>query len=623
VSKRVLHLDSAVSVVAGGSRVNPSLANRLRLGFAITLAMLAAVTVIGVARLFQLRQDFEDDTAQSFQLELSAEHLRQAFLVEQGALRGSPDNLGAIRERYQRARSASDETAQAALELAEGDEEATRLLQERAAAERRWRDAVAEPLIRGRAPPPAATQAELGRAVVGPVNELISHEGERRDSLRDNVSDETRETALLVGAGLIAGLIAAVLLFAGLISAMRRPLEGLVGAAGSLAGGDLQARVEVGGPAETATLGMAFNEMADELQSAYRRVEENRRRLAVILNSMSDGVITVNSRGRVTEANPAAGRLLPGARIGMLVRDVLVERGAPRRQVERMLAGSEQEELRIGGSEGTLSLAASRLGTPEGGAVISVRDVSERARLERMKDEFVLTASHELRSPLTSVHGFAEVLKLERDKLDPKHAETVDIILSNTSHLVRLLNDLLDLARSDAGRLTINPEPCEVSSLVEDAAQTMQRRIDGRNQRLVVELEDGLPRVRVERDRIKQVLVNLLTNANEYCPDGAEIRVTANRVGGEVELAVADDGPGIPPDQIDHIFERFGRGEAGASQRVGGTGLGLAIARSLVEAHGGAIGVTSTPGKGSTFRVVLPALAESEGADADTPVLTR
>jgi signal transduction histidine kinase len=214
------------------------------------------------------------------------------------------------------------------------------------------------------------------------------------------------------------------------------------------------------------------------------------------------------------------------------------------------------------------------------------------------------------------------VLKLESDKLDPKHRETVDIILSNTSHLVRLLNDLLDLARSDAGRLTINPEPCDVSFLVEDAVQTMRRRIDARGQRLVAELEEGLPRVRVERDRIKQVLVNLLTNANEYCPDGAEIKVTANRVGGEVELAVADDGPGIPPDQIDHIFERFGRGEAGASQRVGGTGLGLAIARSLVEAHGGAIGVTSTPGKGSTFRVVLPALAESEGADADTPALT-
>jgi PAS domain S-box-containing protein len=589
--------------------VNPSLANRLRIGFVITFALLAGVTVIGVARLFQLRQDFEDDTTQSFRLELSAEHLRQAFLVQQAALRGSADNLGAIRDRYQRAKSASDETAEAALELAAGDEEATRLLRERAQAERAWRAAVAVPVIRGRAPPPPAQQAELGRDVVRPANQLIAHEGERRESLRDEVSGDTQETALLVGAGLIAGLIAAVLLFAGLISSMRRPLEGLVGAAGSLAGGDLQARVEVGGPAETATLGMAFNEMADELQSAYRRVEENRRRLAVILSSMSDGVITVDSHGRVTEANPAARRLLPAARMGMLIREVLVERGAPQRRVDRMLAGREQEELRIGGSESTLSLTASRLGTPEGGAVISVRDVSERARLERMKDEFVLTASHELRSPLTSVHGFAEVLKLEGDKLDPKHRETVDIILSNTSHLVRLLNDLLDLARSDAGRLTINPEPCDVSSLVDDAVQTMRRRIDARGQKLVVELEEGVPRVRVERDRIKQVLVNLLTNANEYCPDGAEIRVTANRVGGEVELAVADDGPGIPPDQIDHIFERFGRGEAGASQRVGGTGLGLAIARSLVEAHGGAIGVTSTPGKGSTFRVVLPALA--------------
>jgi len=603
--------------------VNPSLANRLRIGFAITFALLAGVTVIGVGRLFQLRQDYEDDISKSFQLELSAEHLRQAFLIEQAALRGDPENLGAIRERYQRARAASDETARAALGLAEGDAEATELVEERTAAERRWRAAVAQPILRGRSPPPAANQAGLGREVVRIADDLISYETDRRESLRDEVSDDTRDTSLLVGAGFVAGLIAAVLLFSGLISSMRRPLEGLVGAAGSLAGGDLQTRVEVGGPAETATLGMAFNEMADELQSAYKRVEENRRRLAVILNSMSDGVVTVDARGRVTEVNPAAGRLLPPARLGMLIGDVLVERGVPERRVQSMLAGTEQEELRIGDAESTLALTASRLGTPEGGAVISVRDVSERARLERMKDEFVLTASHELRSPLTSVHGFAEVLKLEREKLDPKHAETVDIILSNTSHLVRLLNDLLDLARSDAGRLTIKAEPCDVAALIDDAVQTMRRRTDGRGQRLEVEVEPGIPRVRVEPDRIKQVLVNLLTNANEYCPDGATITVTANRVGGEVELAVADDGPGIPVDQIDHIFERFGRGEAGASQRVGGTGLGLAIAKSLVEAHGGAIGVTSTPGKGSTFRIVLPLLAESEDADPDTQVLER
>ena len=158
---------------------------------------------------------------------------------------------------------------------------------------------------------------------------------------------------ILVGAGLIAGLIGAVLLFAGLITAMRRPLERAGRGGGSLAGGDRGARVEVGGLAETAALGNAFNEMAAELEL----------------------------------------------------------------------------------------------------------EAAEREQLDRMKDEFVLTASHELRSPLTSVQGFAELLMMDRDSLSPRQVETVEIILDNCRHLVRLLNDLLDLARSDAGRLAIRPQP--------------------------------------------------------------------------------------------------------------------------------------------------------------------
>jgi signal transduction histidine kinase len=118
-----------------------------------------------------------------------------------------------------------------------------------------------------------------------------------------------------------------------------------------------------------------------------------------------------------------------------------------------------------------------------------------------------------------------------------------------------------------------------------------------------------LPLVEVEADRIRQILVNLLTNAHEYCPEGASIRVTAVRAGAEVEIAVSDDGPGMTADQVEHIFERFTRGDAGLTQRVGGTGLGLAISKSLVELHGGTIGVTSAPGEGSTFRIRLPALA--------------
>ena len=602
--------------------MNPSLANRLRIGFAITFALLAGVTVIGVGRLFQLRQDYEDEITRSFQLELAGEHLRQAFLVEQSALRGASLNPGDAVERYQAASATFDAAAADARGFAEGDERAQELLEEQVAAEKTWRQEVANPALRGR-PPPAERQQALAGEVVDAGDELILSQTQERTELLDKVSDDTRKTALLVGVGLVSGLIAAVLLFSGLIASMRRPLERLVDASGKLAEGDLQTRVEVGGPAETATLGTAFNEMADELQGAYRGLEESQRRLQVTMESLGDGVITVDSRGKVSNANPAARRLLPAATIGSKIRDVLVSDSVTPRKVERLLAGLEREELRTPEGGASLAITGSPMGTSEGGAVLSVRDVSERARLERMKDEFVLTASHELRSPLTSVQGFAELLLLERDQLSDKHSETVEIILDNTRHLVRLLNDLLDLARSDAGRLTINPERAEIGPIVAGAARLIMGLTNSRQQRLEVEIESDLPQVSVEPDRITQILVNLLTNATEYCPEGSTIKVSASAVGSEVEVAVSDDGPGIPSDQVEHVFDRFTRGEAGLTQRVGGTGLGLAIAKSLIELHGGAIGVTSKEGKGATFRIVLPALPDREAVEEPAAAASR
>jgi signal transduction histidine kinase/HAMP domain-containing protein len=591
--------------------VNPSLANRLRIGFAITFALLAGVTVIGVGRLFQLRQDYEDSTTRSWQLQDDGQGLRHGFLLEQSALLVEPTDHALARQRYRTGASASDAAASHARTLTGDDPGAQRLLTKEVAAVRTWRDGVAKPALAGK-PPPAAQQEALAEPVNRSIGQLIASQNAKRAELRDKVSDDTRKTALLVGVGLISGLIAAILLFSGLIASMRRPLERLVDASGRLAEGDLKTRVEVGGPAETATLGMAFNEMADELQGAYRGIEESRRRLQVTMESLGDGVVTVNSKGIVTDANPAARRLLSGATIGSPIREVLVSNEVSPRKVERLLAGLERDELRIGEGSTELAITGSPMGTPEGGSVLSVRDVSERARLERMKDEFVLTASHELRSPLTSVQGFAELLMLENDQLSEKHSETVEIILDNTRHLVRLLNDLLDLARSDAGRLTINPMRSEVGPIVAGAARLIMGLTNSRQQRLEVEIESDLPQVSVEPDRVMQVLVNLLTNATEYCAEGSTIKVTASTVGSEVEVAVSDDGPGIPAEQLDHVFDRFTRGEVGLTQRVGGTGLGLAIAKSLIELHGGAIGVTSKEGKGTTFRIVLPALPDRE-----------
>ena len=308
----------------------------------------------------------------------------------------------------------------------------------------------------------ARTELAQGEDPAAARREIVAQH-DHRQVLRDEIDNKTRDTALLVGAGLIAGLTGAALLFSGLISSMRRPLDDLVAASERLAAGDLDARVRVGGLSETAALGTAFNNMAEELQ----------------------------------------------------------------------------------------------------------RREGERDQLDRMKDEFVLTTSHELRSPLTAVQGFAELLMLEREKLSPKQAETVEVILDNSRHLVRLLNDLLDLARSNAGRLTIKPVLVEPFQLVEEAVRTMRGQIEGKHQTLTERIESDLPPVNADADRIRQVLVNLLTNANEYCPEGAGIEVEARKVDNEVEIAVIDNGPGIQSEQIGHIFERFTRGEAGLTQRVG------------------------------------------------------
>ncbi|MFN8215412.1 MAG: HAMP domain-containing sensor histidine kinase [Solirubrobacterales bacterium] len=346
-----------------------------------------------------------------------------------------------------------------------------------------------------------------GAAARRVVHEQVAH----REDLRDEISGDTRDTAILVAAGLIAGLTGALLLFSGLIASLRRPLEALVEAARRLAAGDLSARVEVGGLSETATLGGAFNEMADQLQAQAR----------------------------------------------------------------------------------------------------------EREQLDRLKDEFVLTASHELRSPLTSVQGFAELLMLERDSLTPRQVETVEIILDNCNHLVRLLNDLLDLARSDAGRLAVKLRPTELPPLIDEVVRTLRAQTEAAHQTLEEEVEPGIPPISAEPDRIRQILVNLVTNAHEYSPEGARIGVRARVVGDDVEVSVTDDGPGIPENQLEHIFERFVRGDAGLTQRVGGTGLGLAISKSLVELHGGTIEAESTPGAGSTFRFRLP--LRPAPADAQPP----
>jgi signal transduction histidine kinase len=475
--------------------LKPSLTNRLRIGFAVLFILLAAVSVLGVGRLFQIREQFEDDTSRYFSLEVEIERLRSAFILEQAAVSRARISDSA----YRGARSATREAAADASELAATNREVEAALEARLSAERAWINEVAQPMRRGKDVPPRESR-RLARRVVASGNELSAAVREERETVRQEALDDTRQTAILVAVGLLGALIAGLLLFTGLINSMRGPLARLVEGARKLAGGKLDTRVQVGGPTEIATLGQTFNEMATELE----------------------------------------------------------------------------------------------------------RDARERDRLERMKNDFVLTVSHELRTPVTVVKGFAEMLAQQQGSLSDGQIEAVEVIRDSSGQLSAMIDDLLDLARSDAGKLRIEPKPVGARSLTDRAARQMRPLFAEKNQRLRVSVEKDVPQVVADPDRITQVLCNLLINANNYCPPGAEVNLRVSKMGEEVKFAVSDDGPGISKKGLDHVFDRFWRAESGDTQEVGGTGLGLAIAKSLVELHGGSIAATSKLGEGSSFHFLLP-----------------
>jgi signal transduction histidine kinase len=484
-------------------RFNPSLTARLRIGFVVLFALLLVVSLLGVGRLFQIRVNYEDATSRYFQLELESERMRSAFVLEQAAVRAPSPHQSPSRTEVNGAATSFSQAANRASEFTNGDTVLSSRLQRVVSNEATWRQQVAQPLLAGKVPG-AGVEQRLTSAVTSSSEELANTTREARDASREDARTDTRNTTILVAAGLGGALLAALILFSGLINSMRAPLGRLVEGARKLAGGDLRARVEVGGPVEIATLGRAFNEMAKNLE----------------------------------------------------------------------------------------------------------RDARERDRVERMKDDFVLTVSHELRTPVTVVKGFAEMLTAQRKALNARQFEAAEVIAESAGQLQNMINDLLDLARSDAGKLRIDPKPTPVRPLMQRVGRQMRPHFDEKDQRLTVSVEKDLPEVQADPARIGQVLSNLLTNANKYAPEGARVRLGASRVGDEIEFAVADNGPGMDEEELDHVFDRFWRAQSGETQAVGGTGLGLAIAKSLVELHGGAISANSAPDKGATFRFVLPVANE-------------
>lgn len=388
-------------------------------------------------------------------------------------------------------------------------------------------------------------------------------------------------------------------------------VAGLVAFARRVAGGDFRP-VPVERPGDELTeLARALNATAAELDRTIRTVTEERNRSAAILGSMAEGVAVIGGDRRILYCNAAfcqaldltAGQCAGRPAAETLRQPELLE------AVQQALAGaSVQTEVSVGTVRPrsfAAAVAPVRAGS-EAGAVLVLHDISELRRLERVRRDFVANVSHEFKTPLTAIQGFAETL-LAGALAEPENSRRfVEIIREHAARLARLTDDLLKLSSIEAGKLELELRAVIPAELVESCLETTRLAAAAKRLRLEAAVPAGLPPVRADQNRLREVLQNLLDNAVQYTPPGGVIRVEAARDGDTVIFSVADTGIGIPAAEQGRIFERFYRVDAARSREVGGTGLGLSIARHIVEAHGGRIWVESQVGSGSRFSFSVP-----------------
>ncbi len=373
-------------------------------------------------------------------------------------------------------------------------------------------------------------------------------------------------------------------------------------------------RIEMLGTDEIGRLAGSFNQLADELEGAMRTLALERARFEAILDSMSDAVMVLDDRQRVLLVNPATVRLLgldynPVQKHLLSLVDLpplaaLAHTGATR---------AAQADLQLPGHPPRAVLARAAPLEATGGTVVVMHDVTEVRRLENVRKDFVANVSHELRTPVSIIQANAETL-LDGALSDPARGRGfVEALHRNAERLSRIIADLLDLSRLEAGRYHFDISDVDLCEAVENAVDVVADRAASRKQTLEVAIPDD-QELSADQKALEQVLTNLLENAIKYTPDGGHVAVRAETRGALVRIEVQDDGPGIHPEHRARIFERFYRIDPGRSREMGGTGLGLSIVKHFVESMGGRAGVDPAFPRGSVFWITLP-LARSDTAD--------
>jgi two-component system phosphate regulon sensor histidine kinase PhoR len=407
----------------------------------------------------------------------------------------------------------------------------------------------------------------------------------------------------VIAAGLLA-LAGTLIVAFGFSRAVSQPIIELRDVATAIAAGHLERRPALSAPGEVGDLAAALQRMTEQLSSRLSALQAEDALLSAVIDSLDEGIVAVSARGSVVRLNESARRLLDLRAKVPFSTDLLPQDRVVRDAVRGAMSGVPAGPLEIGVADRTLLVGARPL--PDGGAVVAVQDLTTRRRLETIRRDFVANVSHELKTPLTVIAGFAETLR-DRELPTDSRERFLDTIEANTRRMQRIVDDLLDLSRYESGSWRPNVVTNDLAGVVSDVFTSVARAADAKGLTLGFQASPDAQRVDADPTALRQVLGNLIENAVRHTARGGVTVSAEAPPRGGTTLRVSDTGSGIPTEHLGRIFERFYRVDAGRAREEGGTGLGLAIVRHLVEAHGGSVRAESVVGQGTTITVHFPA----------------
>ncbi|CAM5795470.1 MULTISPECIES: two-component system histidine kinase PnpS [Brevibacillus] len=417
---------------------------------------------------------------------------------------------------------------------------------------------------------------------------------------------------------LVTGLLVTLVLGSIVVSRISynitRPIEEITRVARNITQREYESRVRIKAKDEIGQLATAINFMASSLEQQMYEISENQQRLSGVLTNMTSGVIFISEQRRIMLVNPAVERLL-GTSANDLIGKLHIEAGKSfglSQYIDRCLDRGEKfrQEVHIYyPQERILEVNFAPYINFKGeakGVVVVLHDFTEVRRLEKMRSDFVANVSHELRTPITSIKGFTETL-LDGAMQDEETCRNfLQIISDESERLYRMIRDILDLSKIEQKRISLNLVQVNVQDLISSTVALLQDQ--AQRKQISITLPKAEPRITLttDKDCLQQIILNLVTNAVVYTPEGGAITLELRQDSRHVQIQVTDTGIGIPEQDLPRIFERFYRVDKARSRDSGGTGLGLAIVKHLVESLHGQITVKSVEGKGSTFTVTLP-----------------